>query len=186
MYIPFRAKKIYNFFYLNFSNALICNVLEVMMSPNFEPPAHTLTQILERNISWYGGPYGAESWKEFFSKSENPEMRAIAETMVFTNSWDHYDNITKYGLLREGTHAQLKAYLWYFEYPMGREYNQDRGFYRGEMLPPYVLTPFASYFTSLTWHLNEEFKNLKDKYVKEIIRNSNNCPLFLSKIKSLN
>ena len=131
-----------------------------MMEPNFEPFVHTLRQILDRNLTLYLGP-GSYYWKVNFARSDFPELREIARTMIITKSWDEFDNLTKHGLLSSGTHTVLLSYWYQYELEWGREYNHGRGFYRGEiMLGDY---PYNGYFTSKNWHLNEELKNLKDK-----------------------
>ena len=143
---------------------MLCDVLEVMMKPNFESPAHTLRQILDRNITLYVEP-GSYAYKVEFSRSDIPELREIAETMIITKSWYEYDDLTKHGLLSSGTHVRMSAMLWTFEYPWGREYNNGRGFYRGEERRGDGFYPFGGYLTSKNWHLNEEFTNLKNKLI---------------------
>ena len=152
-----------NFFHQHFRQALLCNVLEVMMKPNFEPPAHTLRQILDRNLTLYMFP-GTYGLKVSFARSDFPEFREIAETMIITKSWDEFDNLTKHGLLSNGTHTRLHSYVWDFEYLWGRQYNHGRGFYKGERLESSGLE-YSGFFTSKNWHLNEEFKNLKNKLI---------------------
>ena len=83
------------------------------MKPNFEPPVHTLRQILNRNITLYMWP-GTYAWKVHFSQSDIPELREIAKTMIITKSWDEFDNLTKHGLLSSGTHTQLTSYMYEF------------------------------------------------------------------------
>ena len=107
------------------------------------------------------GP-GFYYWKLVFSRSNNPLLREIAETVILTKTWDEFDNLTKHGLLSSGTHTMLNSYLWGAEFEWGREYNHGRGFYRGESLE--IIYPYAGYFTSKNWYLNEEFKNLKDNF----------------------
>ena len=106
------------------------------------------------------GDYG---WKVLFVNSDIPELREIAKTMIIPKSWDEFDNLTKYGLLSSGTHTQLFSHMSQIELVWGQEYNHDRGFYRGELMPGDY--PYNGYFTSKNWHLNEEFKNLKDKLI---------------------
>ena len=150
----------FKFFHQHFRQALLCNVLEVMMKPNFEPPAHTLRQILDRNITLYMWP-SAYAWKVDFARSDFPELREIAETMIIAKSWEEYDNLTKHGLLSNGTHTGLLPYWYQWELEWGREYNHDRGFYRGEQMKNDY--PYNGFFTNKTWFLNEESINLKDK-----------------------
>ena len=132
------------------------------MEPNFEPFVHALRQILDRNITLYMWP-GSYGWKVNFANSDFPELRDIAKTMIITKSWDEFNNITKQGLLSSGTHAQLCDFMMQYELVWGQEYNHDRGFYRGELMPGDY--PYNGYFTSKNWHLNEEFKNLKNKLI---------------------
>ena len=132
-----------------------------MMKPNFEPPVHTLRQILDRNITLYMGP-GFYGWKVNFARSDFPELREIAETMIITKSWEEFDYITMHGLLSSGTHTGLFSFLFQYELEWGRKYNHGRGWYRGERLASKY--PYGGYFTSKNWHLNEEFKNLKDNF----------------------
>ena len=66
-----------------------------MMKPNFEPPVRTLRQILDRNITLYMIP-GDYGWKVLFVKSDIPELREIAKTMIIPKSWDEFDNLTKW------------------------------------------------------------------------------------------
>ena len=156
-----------NFFHQHFRLALVCNILEVMMKPNFEPPAHTLRQILDRNLTLYMFP-GTYGMKVSFARSDFPEFREIAETMIITKSYEEYDNLTKHGLLSSGTHTMVYAFLYDFEYPWGREYNHGRGYYRGELMQGDY--PYNGHLTSKNWHLNEEFKNLKNKVI-QLIKN---------------
>ena len=123
------------------------------MKPNFESPVQTSKQILDRNITLYMGP-GMYAWKVDFAKSNFPELREIARTMIITKSWDEFDNLTTQGLLSSGTHAQLSSHVTQEELEWGREYNHDRGFYRGETMPGDY--PYNGYFASKSWHLNEE------------------------------
>ena len=132
------------------------------MKPNFEPPVHTLRQILDRNLTLYMFP-GTYGMKVMFARSDFPEFREIAETMIITKSYEEYDNLTKHGLLSNGTHGTLTSFMYEIELEWGREYNNYRGFYKGERL--YNDYPYNGQFTSKNWHLNEEFKNLKDKLI---------------------
>ena len=140
------------------------------MKPNFDSPAHTIRQILDRNLTLYMKP-GKYAWKDKFVQSDVPELREIAKTMIITKSWDEFDNLTMQGLLSSGTHTQLTSTPDSVELEFGKEYNHDRGFYRGEQVPGDY--PYNGLLTSKNWHLNEEFKNLKDKLIKLIY-----CPYF--------
>ena len=131
------------------------------MKPNFEPPVHTLRQILDKNITLFMGP-NARGWNDTFAKSDIPELREIAETLIITKSWREFDNLTKHGLFSNGTHTSLLPY-WPLKYHRwGREFNHDRGFYKGEREKS--IPQYSGYFTSKNWHLNEELYNLNDDF----------------------
>ena len=72
-----------------------------MMKPNFDSPAHTLAEILEKNISLIDFP-GTAGYQPLFEQSSKPELREIAKTMTKTKSWNDYHDITISGLLRNG------------------------------------------------------------------------------------
>ena len=129
------------------------------MKPNFKTPAHSLTQILERNITLYIPP-GQESWKEDFAMSDNPELREIAKTMIITKTFLEYILTFTIDLLSNGTHTMLQPYLAPFHHELVKKYkyNHGRGYYRGEKLAS--KSSYGGYFTSKNWHLNEE-NNLK-------------------------
>ena len=99
--------------------------------------------------------------KEFFSQSDNPELREIAETMIIPKSQIELYNLFQQGLLSNGTHTILISYMQKTVLDWGWEYNHGRGFYRGETQTD--ISPYTGYLTSKNWHLNEEFKNLKNK-----------------------
>ena len=133
------------------------------MKPNFESPVHTARDMVERNITLYY-PNTAQIWKQMMSKSDIPEYRKIAESIVFTESWDQFDEITKNELLSKGTHAFCAPYLYPYELAWAREYIQDqgrykynsgRGFYKGEEVVLAGVLPEAGYLTNKKWHLNE-------------------------------
>ena len=136
-------------------------VVEVMMKPNFESPAHRARDLVERNITVYLWP-DAQIWRQWLSQSDIPEYRKIAETMIITKSWYQYYDMTENGLLSQGTHARICSYMEPDELDWGTEYDHDlgmykynsgRGYYRGEMLSGKV--PVAGYLTHKKWHLNE-------------------------------
>ena len=107
------------------------------------------------------GP-NARGWNDTFAKSDIPELREIAETLIITKSWREFDNLTKHGLFSNGTHTSLLPY-WPLKYHRwGREFNHDRGFYKGEREKS--IPQYSGYFTSKNWHLNEELYNLNDDF----------------------
>ena len=135
---------------------MLCDILEVMMKPNFESPVISVRQILDRNITLFMTP-DDYAWKVLFKRSNIPELREIAETMIITKSLFEYQVATKHNLLSNGTHVMLRESVYPWELEWGREYNHGRGFYRGERLA--AKYPYGGYLTSKNWHLNEEFKN---------------------------
>ena len=122
------------------------------MKPNFESPVRNAKDLVERNITLYDGPNG-HMWKQLLSQSDILEYRKIAETMIITKSWDHYYDLTKHGLLRNGTHAFMRAEIQNRHRVWGREFNYGRGFYRGEREDS--INPYSGYFSNRTWALNE-------------------------------
>ena len=66
-----------------FSHILLCNLLTVILRPNFEEPLDTAKQLVEQNITLYM-PY-VEGWREFMLESNNPEYRILAENMIAGN-----------------------------------------------------------------------------------------------------
>ena len=133
------------------------------MKPNFESPVHTAKDLVERNIIVYDHP-GTQIWKQLLSQSDIPEYRKIAESMIITNSYDHFNELTKNGLLSQGTHAQMASYLQPYELAWATEYDQDqgrynfnsgRGYYRGERVMLAGVLPEGGYLTHKKWHLNE-------------------------------
>ena len=46
-----------------FSHILLCNLLTTILRPNFEEPLDTAKQLVEKNITLYGGP-GGHLWKK--------------------------------------------------------------------------------------------------------------------------
>ena len=133
------------------------------MKPNFESPVHTAKDLVERNIIVYDHP-GTQIWKQLLSQSDIPEYRKIAESMIITNSYDHFNELTKNGLLSQGTHAQMVASMDPRELAWGTEYDDDqgryvynsgRGYYRGEMLVGEMGYPVAGYLTHKNWHFNQ-------------------------------
>ena len=131
------------------------------MKPNFEAPAHTARDLVERNITLYLGPY-AQFYKQWLSQHAIPEYNKIAETMVIAKSYDHYDEMTKNELLIHGTHTHLSSYVGPWEQAWATEYDHDqgrykrnfgRGFYRGELL--FGDNPMTGYLTNKKWRFNE-------------------------------
>ena len=126
------------YFHKNFSQALLCNILEVMCQSNFEQPFDTLSQIFEANLTLIMWP-GSKGWDLYLSKSRNPKIRKIAETMIIPKSWNEYFYHMHKGVLRDGTLFQLSTgQPWHKEiydivnknWVYLREHNHGRGFYK--------------------------------------------------------
>ena len=116
------------------------------MRPNFEEPLDTAKQMVDRNITLYFGP-GQQMWKQFLLASSVIEYNILAENMIIADDWDHFDNISKYDVIKEGTHARLGAFLGPIELEMGSWYRSQ------EKVPG--LNSYAGYLTNKKWHLNE-------------------------------
>ena len=131
------------------------------MKPNFESPVHTARDLVDRNITLYMGP-PQFIWRQMLNQSDIPEYKKIAESMIITESWEQFHEITRNQLLSQGTHAQMKwgmwpnelAYATQYDHDQGKyKYNSGRGFYRGEKLVGKI--PETGYLTNKKWHLNE-------------------------------
>ena len=136
------------------------------MKPNFESPVHTARDLVDRDITLLMVP-GDRTWKHILSKSDIPEYRKIAESMINTKSWSQFDSMTKNEVLSWGIHATLSTYMAPYELAWTTEvdhnykykYNSGRGYYRGEIL--FGDNPISGYITHKMWHLNEvEPKNV--------------------------
>ena len=148
------------------------------MKPNFESPAHTARDLVERDITVFLLP-GSHIWRQLLSQSDIPEYRKIAESMIITKSYDQFDAMTKNEMLSRGTHAMMRPYLFPFELAWATEvdddqgvtivsteyvtqkgeykYNHGRGYYKGEKLVFAGRIPGGGYLTHKKWHLNEVF-----------------------------
>ena len=150
------------------------------MKPNFESPVRDAKDLVERNITLYDRPNG-HMWKQLLSQSDILEYRKIAETMIITKSWDHFEEMTKNEMLSQGTHARMSPYIQIRRLRMAKEidpdqgvtiisteyvtqkgeykYNHGRGYYRGEKV---VLdSKIGGFLTNKKWHLNEVLDSLK-------------------------
>ena len=91
-----------------FSNALLCNILEVMAKPNFESPVHNPTDILENDLRVYMAP-GSEIWRQWLKQSDIPEYRKIAESMIIPADDSNYHAMTRNELLTQRTHMAFTS-----------------------------------------------------------------------------
>ena len=99
------------------------------MKPNFESPAHTAKDLVERNITLYVSPMSA-FWKQWLSQHDIPEYRKLAESMIIPESYEQAAEFTKNKLLGQGTHAGMglpspaqNEQAWAIEY------DEDQGKY---------------------------------------------------------
>ena len=117
------------------------------MRPNFEEPLDTAKQLVEQNITLYMWPYAcATGWKQVLLESQKPEYEILAKNMICTNDWDHFEKISKYDVIGNGTHAQLTPYLEPYELDMGRWYRSKENV---------EVNPYFGFLSNKKWHLNE-------------------------------
>ena len=141
------------------------------MKPNFESPAHTARDLVERDITVFLLP-GSHIWRQLLSQSDIPEYRKIAESMIISESVGQYNAMTKNEMLSRGTHAMMTSFMapsqlaWAKEVDPDQEYmnqkgeykyNYGRGYYRGELVDLTGNNGLGGYLTNKKWHLNEVF-----------------------------
>ena len=136
------TKSVFSFF----SHILLCNVLTVILRPNFEEPLDTAKQLDEKDITIYFEP-GFDGNKQWLLDSPILENRILGENAIIADDWDHFDYITKHYVIGAGTHAQMEAHLAPYELSMGRWYRSK------EMVSG--MNPIGGYLTNKKWHLNE-------------------------------
>ena len=66
-----------------------------------------------------------------------------------------YEEIIKFGLLREGKYAIMKSYLTQHELTWGERYNQGMGWHRSDERV-YGINPYRGYLTNKKWIYNED------------------------------
>ena len=129
------------------SHILLCNILTVILRPEFEEPLDTAKQLVEQNITLYF-PQGYEIWKQFLLQSPNSEYNILGENMIITDDWDHFKNMTKHDVIGAGTHAHgPAAYLEPYHLALGRWYRSKEKL-GGD-------NPYVGYLSNKKWHLNE-------------------------------
>ena len=134
------------------------------MNPNFESPAHTARDLLERNITVYHTPH-AHMWKQWLSGSSNPDYKKLGETMLITKFAGQFNAMTRNELLSQGIVAQMISHMSVAEIQMSQDqtvnddyqgkykWNFGRGYYRGEKVDGMI--PGGGHLTKKKWHLNE-------------------------------
>ena len=115
------------------------------MRPNFEEPLDTAKQLVEQNITLYLYPHST-GWREFMLESSNPEYRILAENMIIAKDWRHFDEMSKYGVMENGTHALLIQYLDPFDKAWGT-WHRSKEMFEGDN--------YYTFLSNKKWHLNE-------------------------------
>ena len=81
------------------TNFILCNWLPVLIEPVFENPVDNAQDVYDRDITIYMRP-GNNIWMQQLSKLPNP-FPELAERMYITSSYDEFDNISKYQMLKK-------------------------------------------------------------------------------------
>ena len=105
------------------------------------------------------GPYASEAGRYKMRESPIPEYGILAKNMIIADDWDHFDKISEYDVIGNGTHAQLTPYLEPYELDMGRWYRSKEKFEGG----------YLNYFGIMSnkkWHLNEVISHTNTYYIK--------------------
>ena len=133
---------------------MLCNILIVILRPNFEEPLDTAKQLVEKNITLYFEP-GLDGSKQWLLDSPLKEYRILGENAIIADDMDNFNNITKHDALGAGTHAQLNYFVDVDEVELGKTYHPEgTGWYRSKDTVPGDF-PYAGYITNKKWHLNE-------------------------------
>ena len=140
---------------------MLCNILIVILRPNFEEPLNTAKQLVERNnITLYFEP-GLDGSKQWLLDSPLKEYRILGENAIIADDMDNFNNITKHDALGAGTHAQMAYILYWNELEFGKEYHPEgRGWYRS-VEKVSGRSPYSGYLTNKKWHLNEVVSKIK-------------------------
>ena len=138
-----------------FSHILLCNLLTTILRPNFENPLDTAKQLVDNNITLYGGP-GYEIWKQFLLESSIVDYNKLGENYIIADDWGHFANMTEHDVLGAGTHAWMISSVPPYFLSMGenKKYNSGRGWYRSRERVA-GMNPYGGYLTNKKWHLNE-------------------------------
>ena len=143
-----------------FSHILLCNILTVILRPNFEEPLDTAKQLVEKNVTLYIYP-GYQIYKQLLLDSPILEYRILGENAIIADDYDHFNNITAHDVMGAGTHAQLNYFVDSYELEFGEEYHpKGRGWYRSKEKVS-GFSPYAGYLTNKKWHLNEVLSKIK-------------------------
>ena len=100
---------------------------------------------MDQNITIYMFPY-ADGWRKFMLESPTLEYGILGKNMIIADDWDHFDKISEYDVMDNGTHAQLASYLSPYELDMGRWYRSKEKFEK---------EPYFGFLSNKKWHLKE-------------------------------
>ena len=128
----------------------MCNILNTILSRNFEEPLETFQQLVDNNITLFNEPRG-KIWKQTLEQSSFPEYNKLAETFKTHSDWREYDHDIDVHLLTDGTHALLKS----FSDGYLRSSSKMRGWYTRSKEKLRGHNPFGGYLSNKKWHLNE-------------------------------
>ena len=118
----------------------------MLLKQRFEDPIDSAKQMIENNITLVGVP-GGKFLVHFLANSPITEYQTLSKRMIIPNNWDvELFDLTKYGIIGNGTHATIGPYLSPWRKSLGRWWrgNQVQGFY-----------PHGGYLSDKKWHLNE-------------------------------
>ena len=139
---------------------MLCNILTVILRPNFEEPLDTAKQLVEKNITIYIQA-GLEDNKQWLLESPIPEYRILGENAIVSDDLDHFENMTAHDVMGAGTHALRTFFVDIKDMKLGEEYHpQGRGWYRSKETLAGI-NPYYGYLTSKKWHLNEVLSKIK-------------------------
>ena len=124
-----------------------------MLRPNFEDPLDSARQLVQKNITLIFNP-NSQIWRQFLLESSIPEYKILGENVIFANNSKHYINMSRYDVLREGTHARMTSSISPAYMKMGKRYNSGRGWYRSQERVSGKY-PYSGFLTNKRWHLNK-------------------------------
>ena len=96
----------------------MCNVLPVILRANFDDPVDSAQDIIDSNLTLFDVPW-SEMWKQWLATHANPLYRKISETMIISESYDHYDELIEHGIIENNTHVWMGGYLTPWEKSLG-------------------------------------------------------------------
>ena len=135
------------------SHILLCNIVTVILSPNFEDYLDTAKQLDEKNITIYFGP-GSELNKQWLLESSLPEYNILGENAIVAKNWEEYENTTANDIFGAGTHAKMSFWVYGWKLEYGEKYHPEgKGWYRSK--EKLSTQPYFGYLTNKKWHLNE-------------------------------